>query len=46
MILNDKIDIQNESEAVKNQRIQNSKLDKEKVLKKERKGFCTSCSIF
>jgi hypothetical protein len=45
MMLNDKIDINNESEQVQKQRITNIKKNDD-VNKKERKGFCTSCSIF
>ena len=45
-MLNDKIDINNESEQVQKQRITNSKKNDGDIVKKERKGFCTSCSIF
>lgn len=45
MMLNDKIDINNESEEIQKQRISNNKKNDE-VVKKERKGFCTSCTIF
>ena len=46
MILNDTIDIQNENDAVKEQRIQNTKLNETEVVKRERKGYCSNCSIF
>ena len=45
-MLNDKIDINNENEQVQNQRITNINKGKNDDVKKERKGFCTSCSIF
>lgn len=44
-MLNDKIDINSENEQVQKQRALNSQKNGD-IVKKERKGFCTSCSIF
>jgi hypothetical protein len=47
MAISDRIDIDNESEQVKQQRkLNGSKLITNEIPKKERKGFCTNCSIF
>ncbi len=46
MILNDRIDINNESEQVQKQRENNTKKNELGDVKKDRKGFCTSCFIF
>lgn len=47
MAISDRIDIDNENEQVKQQRALNSsKLISNEIPKKERRGFCTNCSIF
>merc|ERR1712151_104715 len=46
MMLNDKIDINSDNEQVAQQRKINNKKNDQDVVKKERKGFCTSCTIF
>jgi ribosomal protein S26 len=48
MAISDRIDIDNESVQVKQQReLNNSKLiSSVEIPKKERRGFCTNCSIF
>jgi hypothetical protein len=46
-MLSDKIDINNESEHVIKQRENNNKKNESTDhVKKDRKGFCTSCLIF
>lgn len=45
--MNDKIDIDNESDLVKQQRILNGvKTNMSETPKKEKRGFCTQCAIF
>jgi len=46
MGINDKIDIDNETEQVKNLRVLNSQKSSNDVDNIERKGFCTNCSIY
>jgi len=48
MAISDKIDIDNESEQVRQQRaLNNSKvIANAEIPKKERRGVCTNCSIF
>ena len=46
MILNDKIDINTDNSQIQQQRFNNNKMNGSEVIKKERKGFCTSCTIF
>lgn len=48
MAISDKIDIDNETEQVRQQRALNSSklISNDEIPKKERRGFCTNCSIF
>ena len=46
MIVNDKIDINNENDEVKAQRIKNTNISETEKEEKERKGVCSNCSIF
>jgi len=47
MVLNDRIDINTENEQVQKQRAANNKkCEGGDIVKKDRKGFCTSCTIF
>jgi len=47
MAISDRIDIDNESDLIRQQRALNSsKLIENQIPKKDRRGFCTNCSIF